>query len=147
MAFGRRVHLTKGLLTADGKWPKAFDLDSGGQLERNDVRRKRLSLFCRDLFQLAENDVCKQRCTFGPHRSVGLTMDRKFGVQQLWPTYWDAERKMQKRETGTVEKYENGKTENPEKFEKCSSRAKRPKVIKNPTKTAYADKPVRRDIR
>jgi len=42
--------------------------------------RKRLSLFCRDLFQLAENDVCKQRRTFGPHRSVGLTMDRKFGV-------------------------------------------------------------------
>ena len=51
------------------------------------------------------------------------------------------------KQLGTVEKYENGKTENPEKFEKCSSRAKRPKVIKNPTKTAYADKPVRRDIR
>ena len=24
----------------EGKWPKAFDLDSGGQLERNDVRAK-----------------------------------------------------------------------------------------------------------
>jgi len=128
MAFGRRVHLTKGLLTADGKWPKAFDLDSGGQLERNDVRRKRLSLFCRDLFQLAENDVCKQRCTFGPHRSVGLTMDRKFGVQQLWPTYWDAERKMQKRETARnsrkIRKRKDRKSREVRKMQQSGKKAK-----------------------
>jgi len=55
---------------------------------------------------------------------------------------------MQKRETATVEKYENRRP----KIQKSSKNAavghKGPKVIKNPTKSsANADKPVRCDIR
>jgi len=54
-----------------------------------------------------------------------------------------------KRRNVKREQSKNTKTERPKiqrSSEKCSSRAKRPKVIKNPTRSsAYADKPARRD--